>query len=41
MSNRVWDSYLTEQDRAHLGMSQYRRIGFGERPANKMLWLCH
>lgn len=33
MSNRVWDSYLTEQDRAHLGMSEHRRIGFGERPA--------
>ena len=33
MSNRVWDSYLTEQDKAHLAMSQHRRIGFGERPA--------
>ena len=33
MSNRVWDSYLTEQDRAHLGMSEHRPIGFGERPA--------
>ena len=33
MSNRVWDSYLTEQDKAHLAKSEHRRIGFGERPA--------
>ena len=33
MSNRVWDSYLTEQDKAHLAMREHRRIGFGERPA--------
>ncbi len=33
MANRVWDSYLTEQDKAHLAMKEHRRIGFGERPA--------
>ena len=33
MSARVWDSFLTEQDRAHLAMSPHRGIGFGERPA--------
>ena len=33
MPTRVWDSFLTEQDRAHLAMSRHRDIGFGERPA--------
>ena len=33
MSERVWDQFLTEQDRAHLAMSEHRRIGFGEKPA--------
>jgi len=33
MPARVWDSFLTEQDRAHLTMSRHRGIGFGERPA--------
>ena len=33
MPARVWDSFLTEQDRAHLAMSKHRDIGFGERPA--------
>ena len=33
MSSRVWDSYLTEQDKAHLAASEHREIGFGERPA--------
>jgi nicotinamidase-related amidase len=33
MSSRVWDSYLTEQDKAHLSASEHREIGFGERPA--------
>ena len=33
MANRVWDSYLTEQDQAHLAMSEHGRVGFGERPA--------
>ena len=33
MAERVWESYLTEQDRAHLEMIGHRRIGFGEKPA--------
>src|SRR5262250_2340910 len=33
MPARVWDSFLTEQDRAHLAMSKHRDMGFGERPA--------
>jgi hypothetical protein len=33
MPARVWDSFLTEQDRAHLAMSGRRSIGFGEKPA--------
>ncbi len=33
MANRVWDSYLTEQDQAHLANSEHRQVGFGERPA--------
>ena len=36
MSNRVWDSYLTEQDKAHLAMKEHRRIGFGERPSQNV-----
>ncbi|MFQ6030843.1 MAG: isochorismatase family protein [Dehalococcoidia bacterium] len=33
MPEQVWDSFLTEQDRAHLAMSEHQRIGFGQRPA--------
>ena len=33
MSERVWDRFLTDQDRAHLAMRGPRRIGFGEHPA--------
>ena len=33
MPARVWDSFLTEQDQAHLALSRHRDIGFGERPA--------
>ncbi len=33
MAARVWDRFLTEQDRAHLALSTHRRIGFGRRPA--------
>ena len=33
MSQRVWEPYLTEQDRAHLAASDHRPIGFGEKPA--------
>ncbi len=31
--SRVWEPFLTEQDRAHLALSRDRRIGFGRRPA--------
>jgi maleamate amidohydrolase len=31
--SRVWDPFLTDQDRAHLAVSPDRRIGFGQRPA--------
>ncbi|MFM1816435.1 MAG: hypothetical protein RLZ98_3130 [Pseudomonadota bacterium] len=30
---RVWDRFLTEQDREHVGTRGDRRIGFGRRPA--------
>ena len=33
MTARVWDPFLTEQDRAHLALATHRNVGFGERPA--------
>ena len=33
MAERVWDKYLTEQDKAHLAASGHRSKGFGNRPA--------
>ena len=33
MAERVWDRFLTEQDKAHLAMTRRRSVGFGERPA--------
>ena len=33
MADRVWDRFLTEQDKATLVGKADRRIGFGERPA--------
>ena len=33
MNERVWEPFLTEQDRAHLAMSHHSALGFGERPA--------
>ena len=33
MSDRVWEPFLTEQDRAHLAMSEHRPVGFGDKPA--------
>ena len=33
MTGRVWDRFLTEQDKEHLTTSGDRRIGFGSRPA--------
>lgn len=34
---RVWDAFLTAQDRAALAASPERRFGFGERPALLMI----
>jgi nicotinamidase-related amidase len=33
MSERVWDRFLTEQDKAHVAMKPPRSIGFGKKPA--------
>lgn len=33
MTARVWDRFLTDQDKAHLAVSPHPRWGFGERPA--------
>ena len=33
MAERVWEKFLTEQDKATLVGKADRRIGFGERPA--------
>lgn len=33
MAGRLWEPFLTEQDRAHLSVSKHRPVGFGERPA--------
>jgi maleamate amidohydrolase len=33
MSERIWDPFLTQQDREHLTITGHRRIGFGQRPA--------
>jgi nicotinamidase-related amidase len=30
---RVWDRFLTDQDKAHLAQAKDRRVGFGRRPA--------
>jgi maleamate amidohydrolase len=32
-SSRIWEPYLTAQDRAHLARTPDRRVGFGSRPA--------
>jgi nicotinamidase-related amidase len=32
-AQRVWEPFLTDQDRAHLASAADRRVGFGERPA--------
>ena len=32
-ASRVWEPFLTPQDRAHLAVSHDRRVGFGESPA--------
>jgi nicotinamidase-related amidase len=33
MTGRIWEPFLTEQDRAHLARTPDRRVGFGSRPA--------
>jgi nicotinamidase-related amidase len=33
MAERVWDRFLTEQDKRHVGDRARRPVGFGERPA--------
>ena len=33
MPERAWDQFLTEQDQAHLALSEHRRVGFGAKPA--------
>ena len=33
MTARVWDPFLTEQDRAHLALGTQRTVGFGDKPA--------
>jgi len=30
---RVWDRFLTDQDKEHVGQAHDRRVGFGKRPA--------
>src|SRR5437867_5714195 len=33
MAERVWDRFLTDQDRAHVVMKPPKQIGFGHKPA--------
>ena len=33
MNERVWDRFLTEQDRAHLAVKGRKTVGFGSKPA--------
>ena len=33
MDTRVWDRFLTEQDKAHLALRRHHPIGFGQLPA--------
>ncbi len=33
MAGRVWDRFLSEQDRAHVAAKPTKRIGFGDKPA--------
>jgi maleamate amidohydrolase len=37
MVERVWDRYLTDQDKEHLAASGHRPKGFGEKPALLMI----
>ena len=33
MAERVWDKYLTDQDKTHVAMGENKQVGFGESPA--------
>ena len=33
MAERVWDKFLTDQDREHVAMGENKHVGFGEKPA--------
>ena len=33
MAERVWDKFLSEQDKAHVALGENKQVGFGERPA--------
>ena len=33
MTDRVWEKFLTQQDRDHVAMGENRQVGFGEKPA--------
>jgi hypothetical protein len=33
MTQRVWERFLTDQDKAHLAMRPAKRRGFGNKPA--------
>ena len=37
MVERVWEKYLTDQDKEHIAVSGHRTKGFGERPALLMI----
>lgn len=33
MAERIWDKYLTGQDKAHVAMGEHKQVGFGQKPA--------
>ena len=33
MAERVWDRFLTGQDKTHVAMGEHKQVGFGEKPA--------
>ena len=33
MAERVWDKFLTEQDKAHVALGENKQVGFGKKPA--------
>ena len=44
MTDRVWEKFLTQQDRDHVAMGENRQVGFGEKPALLLIdlyrWVC-